>query len=257
MNKNKAKNFLYIISAVALSTSFVIKLIVDTVNRGNSKCMGNILPIEILVCTTVFSMLFFSFFFIIQYKIENRKNILSCIYNNRYLCCLLNNNYLNDFFEESTELINDVELAKYEQQVQTKEIWLLSSDLSVESGDNIFKEVVKTRLNEGVQYSFVALDSPLSRERARKIKNQYKSLFANKRIHFYLIEGNEYSLFLSLYALAIYNPSDNLENTQAYVCVGESGGSNTSIYAKLNQIHTQTATNITREIIRTTEEFIP
>lgn len=244
-------------SAVSLTMSFAIKLIVDTVNRGSSQCMGNKLPIEILVCTTVFSILFFSLFFVVQYKIENRKSVLSCIYNNRYLCCLLNNNYLKDFFEESTELINDVELAKYEQNVQTKEIWLLSSDLSVESGDSIFKDVVKTRLNDGVQYSFVALDSPLTRERARKIKNQYKSILTNKRIHFYLIEGNEYSLFLSLYALAIYNPSGNLGNTQAYVCVGESGGSNTSIYAKLNQIHTQTATNITREIIRTTEEFIP
>lgn len=257
MNKKRTKGFMYAISAVVLSISFVIKSVVDTVNSGNSQYMGNTLAIEILVCTTIFSMLFFSFFFIVQYKIEIRKNVLSCIYDNRYLCCLLNNNHLNDLFEESTELINDVELAKYEQQVQTKEIWLLSSDLSVESGDNIFKEVVKTRLNEGVKYSFVALDSPLTRERARKIKNQYKSLFANKRIHFYLIEGNDFSLFLSLYALAIYNPSDNIENTQAYVCVGESGGCDTSIYAKLNQIHTQTATNITREIIRITKEFIP
>lgn len=254
MNKKRINNFFNILSAAILTISFIIKTVIETVNNGFSQCMGNVLTIEILVCTIIFSMLFFSFFFIVQYKIENRKSLFSCIYNSQYLCCLLNNNSFNDFFKKSTELVNDVELAKYEQQIQTKEIWLLSPDLSVESSDNIFKEVVKTRLNEGVKYTFIALDSPLARERARKIKNQYKSFLTNKRMHFYLIKGNEYSLFLSLYSLAIYN---DLENTQAYVCVGESGGSDTSIYAKLNQIHTQTATDITRDIIQKTTEFIP
>ena len=76
-------------------------------------------------------------------------------------------------------------------------------------------------------------------------------------MHFYLLKSSDYDLFLSLYAVAIYNPTSNYENTQAYVCVGETNGSETSIYAKLNESHTQHATNIAREIIDKTEEYIP
>lgn len=232
-------------------------MIVDAINRDAAKRMDIELSIEILICTIIFSLMFFSVFAYVQYKIENRRNVLSCVYDSQYLCCLLGNCCPDIFFENTSELISDIELAKLEQQIQTKEIWLVSSDLSVEAGDNVFKEIVRSRLNEGVQYSFIALDSPIAQERAIKIKNQYKSIFVNKKLHFYLIKGNEYALFLSLYALAIYNPNDNTEDTKAYVCVGESGGSDTSIYARLNQNHTQTATNIVREIICKTSEFIP
>lgn len=172
------------------------------------------------------------------------------------MCCLLNYSSLEGIFENGSELLDDIRLAKYERQVETKEIWLLSSDLSVEEGDNVFREVVRARLNEGVCYFFISLDSPISRERTKKIKDRYKSFFSKRRMHFYLINIDEYALFLSLYSLAIYNPS-NLENIEAYVCVGETEGSETSIYAKLNKLHTQTATNITRNIIKITEEFIP
>ena len=130
-------------------------------------------------------------------------------------------------------------------------------DLSVEEGENVFKEVVKSRLFEGVKYSFIALDSPISRERAKKIKNQYKSFLTSKNMHFYLLKDSGYDLFLSLYAVAIYNPTNNYEDTQAYVCIGETNGSETSIYAKLNNFHTQHATSITREIINKTEEYTP
>lgn len=134
----------------------------------------------------------FCFFVYIQYKIEYKRIILSCSYNPKFMCCLLNYNSLEGIFENGSELLDDIKLAKYERQIETKEIWLLSPDLSVEEGNNVFREVVRARLNEGGCYSFVAPDSPISRERAKK------------RIHFYLIRGDEYALFLSLYSLAIY-----------------------------------------------------
>lgn len=257
MSNKRIKTILYCTSAAVIVFSFSLKLVIDAVNKNIAQGIDGVLSIRILVCSIIFALSIFSFFIFVQYKLENKRGLLSCIYNPKYMCCLLDNGSLDNIFEETTELMNDVELAKYERQVDTKEVWLLSPDLSCEEGENIFKEVVRVRLNEGIQYSFIALDSPISQERAKKIKEQYKSFFTNKNMHFYLISGDEFSLFLSLYSIAIYNPTDNLGSTQAYVCVGESEGSETSIYAKLNTIHTQTATNITREIIRNTKEFIP
>ena len=257
MGRNKKiRNIRYIFSTAAISLTFVIKLVLDAIYKNATQGITGKLSLQILVCSIIISLLGFVFFVYIQYKIENKRIILSCSYNPRFMCCLLNYCSLEGIFENGSELLDDIKLAKYERQIETKEIWLLSPDLSVEEGDNVFREVVRARLNEGGCYSFVALDSPISRERAKKIKNRYKSFFSKKRMHFYLINGDEYALFLSLYSLAIYNPS-NLEDIEAYVCVGETEGSETSIYAKLNELHTQTATNITRDIIKNTEEFNP
>ena len=254
-NKNR-KNLLYILSSVAISLTFIIKLVLDAIYKNAAQGMTGTLSLQILASSIIMSLLGFSLYVYVQYRIENRRKILSCSYNPNFMCCLLGSGSLEDILENGSELLDDIKLAKHERQIETKEIWLLSPDLSVEDGNNVFREVVRARLNEGVHYSFVALDSPISQERAKRIRNRYKSFFTKKRMHFYLISGDEYTLFLSLYSLAIYNPS-NEEDTEAYVCVGETEGSETSVYAKLNKLHTQTATNITREIIRYTKEFIP
>lgn len=255
MPSKKIKTVIYLFATTIISLSFIIKLVLDAMYKNTAQGINGKLSLQILIGSIIISLIGFTFFVYIQYRVENKRMILSCTYNPNFMCCLLNCGSLDSVLNNS-ELIDDIKLAKYERQIATKEIWLLSSDLSCEEGDNVFKEVVRARLSEGVHYSFIALNSPISQERAKKIWNQYKSFFKSRKIHFYLIDGSEYALFLSLYSLAIYNPSDATE-TQAYVCVGETSGSETSIYAKLNQYHTQTATNITREIIKNTKEFIP
>lgn len=254
MPSKKIKTLIYIFATTAISLSFIIKLLLDAMYKNTAQGISGKLSIQILIGSIIITLIGFTFFVYIQYRIESKRTMLSCTYNPNFMCCLLTCGSLDSVLSNS-ELIDDVKLAKYERQIVTKEIWLLSPDLSCEEGENVFKEVVRARLNEGVHYSFIALNSPVSQERAKKIRNQYKSFFTSKKMHFYLIEGSEYALFLSLYSLAIYNPS-NSTDTQAYVCVGETSGSGTSVYAKLSQYHTQTATNITREIIKNTEEFI-
>lgn len=256
MRNKKNKNLLYILSSAAISLTFIIKLVFDAIYKNVAQGITGTLSLQILACSIIMSLLGFALYVYIQYRVENKRKILSCSYKPNFMCCLLDSGSLEGILDNGSELLDDIKLAKHERQIETKEIWLLSPDLSVEDGNNVFREVVRARLNEGVHYSFVALDSPISQERAKRIRNRYKSFFTKKRMHFYLINGDEYTLFLSLYSLAIYNPSD-AENTEAYVCVGETEGSETSVYAKLNELHTQTATSITRKIIRNTEEFIP
>lgn len=256
MKNRKTKNLLYILSSAVFSLLFIIKPVLDELYNNAAQGITGKLSLQILACSIIMSLLGFTFFVYLQYRVESKRRVLSCSYNPNYMCCLLGSGSLDGILENGSELLDDIKLAKHERQVDTKEIWLLSPDLSVEDGNNVFREVVRARLNEGVHYSFVTLDSPLSQERAKRIRDRYKLFFTKKRMHFYLINGDEYTLFLSLYSLAIYNPS-NAEDTEAYVCVGETEESETSVYAKLNELHTQTATNITREIIRNTEEFIP
>lgn len=256
MRNTKKPNLLYILSSAAISLTFIIKLVLDAIYKNTAQGITGILSLKILVCSIIMSLLGFALYVYVQYRVESKQKILSCPYNPNFMCCLLESGSLEGILENGSELLDDIKLAKHERQIETKEIWLLSPDLSVEDGNNVFREVVRARLNEGVHYSFVALDSPISQERAKRIRNRYKSFFTKKRMHFYLINGDEYTLFLSLYSLVIYNPS-NAEDTEAFVCVGETEGSETSVYAKLNELHTQTATNITREIIRNTKEFIP
>lgn len=257
MRNKKIKKFFYTIASIEFSIIFVIKIIIDNLQKSFAIGVSNIFFTKIIISSILISLTFFIIFIYFQFRIENETTALSCIHNSTTKCCLYNSVSLQNYFKMNNETITDIELARYERNVETKEIWLLSIDLSVEEGENVFKEVVKSRLLEGVKYSFIALDSPISRERAKKIKNQYKSFLTKKNMHFYLLESSNYDLFLSLYAVAIYNPTSNYENTQAYVCIGETNGSETSIYAKLNEAHTQYATNITREIIDKTEEYIP
>lgn len=257
MRNKRIKKFFYIIVSINVTIIFVIKIVVDNLQKSFATGIPNDFFIKIVISSIFISLTFFIAFTYFQFKIENKPTALSCLYNPMTKCCLYNSISLQKYFKINNETITDVELAKYERNVETKEIWLLSIDLSVEESENIFKEVVKSRLFEGVKYSFIALDTPISRERAKKIKNQYKSFLTNKNMHFYLLKSSSYDLFLSLYALAIYNPTSDYENPRAYVCIGETNGSETSIYAKLNETHTQQATNITREIISTTEEYIP
>lgn len=241
--------------AVEIAIIPIFIAIIDSINGSNE--IDKIDETKIILSTAVLSLIFFSSVIYFQYKIENRSKVLSCIYSPDTKCCLSYYMPLDTIYGTTHEVITDIELAEYELTVETDEIWLLSLDLSVECGDNIFKEVVRSRLKEGVQYNFISIKSPLAKERAIEIKRRYKSLFSSKKIHFYLLENNEYYLFLSLYSVAIYNPTNSDDGTQAYVCIGESNGSETSIYAKLNKTHTKIATNITREIIENTVEFYP
>lgn len=257
MRNKKIKKFFYIIISIEVAIIFIIKIIIDYLQKSFTTGLSNIFLTKIVILSILISLISFTILIYFQFKIENKSTALSCIHNSTTKCCLYNSVSLQNYFKINNETITDIELAKYERNVETKEIWLLSIDLSVEEGENIFKEVVKSRLQEGVKYSFIALDSPISRERAKKIKSQYRSFLTSKNMHFYLLKSSDYDLFLSLYAVAIYNPTSNYENTQAYVCIGETNGSETSIYAKLNESHTQYATNITREIIDKTEEYIP
>ena len=255
-NRNGRLKRIGALSTFILSFAFVIKIVVDAIYKTASQGVSALMLLQFLVCSIIISFTGFILFVYVQYKIENKRSVLSCTYNPRFMCCLLNQGTPDNFYSNGLELLNDIELAKVERQVDTKEIWLLSPDFSAEEGDNVFREVVRTRLNEGVHYSFVALNCPIAQERAKKIKDQYYSFYTKRRIHFYLIDGNEYALFLSLYSLVIYNPSKP-KNTEAYVCVGETEGCETSVYAKLHKNHTQTATSITREIIKNTQEFQP
>ena len=257
MRNKKIRKLIYSFLILEISLTFIIRVILDEVNKNLMKGIEEKFIFKLLLCSIAFSLISFVVFILFQYKLERKEKNLSCIYSPSTRCCLSNCISLDNNFRFSNEIITDLELAKYERMVDTKEIWLLSLDLSVEEGENVFKEVVRSRLYEGVHYSFIALNTPISRERAKKIKSQYKSIFTSKHMHFYLLNDNEYGLFLSLYALAIYNPTDNLQKTQAYVCVGETSGSETSIYAKLDKNHAQIATNITREIINTNKEYIP
>lgn len=257
MRNKKIKKVLYILISMEVAIIFVIKIIIDYLQKNFTTGISNVFLTKIVISSVIISLISFIILVYFQFKIENKPTALSCIHNSATKCCLYNSVSLQNYFKINNETITDVELARYERNVETKEIWLLSIDLSVEEGENIFKEVVKSRLLEGVKYSFIALDSPISRERAKKIKNQYKSFLTSKNMHFYLLESSDYDLFLSLYAVVIYNPTSNYENTRAYVCIGETNGSETSIYAKLNERHTQHATNITREIINKTEEYFP
>lgn len=257
MRNKKIKKLLHIIISLEVSISFIIKIIIDYLQKGFTSEISNIFLTRMVISSIFISLTSFVVLVYFQFKIENKPTALSCIHNSTTKCCLYNSVSLQNYFKINNETITDIELARYERNVETKEIWLLSIDLSVEEGENIFKEVVKSRLLEGVKYSFITLDSPISRERAKKIKNQYKSFLTSKNMHFYLLKSSDYDLFLSLYAVAIYNPTSNYENTRAYVCIGETNGSETSIYAKLSERHTQYATNITREIIDKTEEYIP
>ncbi|MCH5320552.1 MAG: hypothetical protein J1E36_02235 [Eubacterium sp.] len=257
MRNKKIKKIFYFIVSMEIAIIFAIKIILDNLQKSFATSISNMFFTKIVISSILISLTFFIIFICFQFRIENEPTALSCIYNSTTRCCLYNSISLQNYFKLNNETITDIELARYERNVETKEIWLLSIDLSVEEGVNVFKEVVKSRLFEGVKYSFIALDTPISRERAKKIKNQYKSFLTNKKMHFYLLKSSDYDLFLSLYAVAIYNPTSNNENTQAYVCIGETNGSETSIYAKLNESHTQYATNITREIINKTEEYIP
>lgn len=182
MGQNKKiRNIRYIFSTAAISLAFVIKIVLDAIYKNATQGITRTLSLQILVCSIIMSLLGFGFFVYIQYRIENKRIILSCTYNPKYMCCLLNYSSLEGIFENGSELLDDIRLAKYERQVETKEIWLLSSDLSVEEGDNVFREVVRARLNEGVCYFFISLDSPISRERAKKIKDRYKSFFFKKK----------------------------------------------------------------------------
>lgn len=257
MRNKKIKKIFYIIISVEVSIIFVIKIFIDYLQKSFTTDIPNIFLTKIVISSILISLTSFIILIYFQFKIENEPTALSCIHNSTTKCCLYNSVSLQNYFKINNETVTDIELARYERDVETKEIWLLSIDLSVEEGENVFKEVVKSRLLEGVKYSFIALDSPISRERAKNIKNQYKSLLTSKNMHFYLLKSSDYDLFLSLYAVAIYNPTSNYEKTRAYVCIGETDGSETSIYAKLNERHTQYATNITREIIKKTEEYIP
>lgn len=257
MRNKKIKKFFYIIISLELAISFIIKIVIDYWQKSFTSSIANIFLTKMVILSILISLTSFIILVYFQFKVENKPTALSCIHNSTTKCCLYNSVSLQNYFKINNEIITDVELAKYERNVETKEIWLLSIDLSVEEGENIFKDVVKSRLLEGVKYSFIALDSPVSRERAKKIKNQYKSFLTRKNMNFYLLKSSDYDLFLSLYAVAIYNPTSNYENTRAYVCIGETDGSETSIYARLNERHTQHATNITREIIDNTERYIP
>lgn len=257
MRNKKIKKIIYVISSVAVSMPFIVKIAMDILQKNFMTNISTKFVTKIVISSILISLTFFVVFIRFQFRIENEPTALSCIYCPTTKCCLCNSISLQNYFKINTETITDVELARYERNVETKEIWLISMDFSVEESENIFKEVVRNRLFEGVKYSFIALDTPISRERAKKIKNQYKSFLTNKNMHFYLLGSSEYDLFLSLYSIAIYNPTSNYEQTRAYVCIGETNGSETSIYAKLNKDHTQYATSITREIINKTEEYIP
>lgn len=178
MGQNKKiRNIRYIFSTVAISFAFVIKIVLDAIYKNATQGITRTLSLQILICSIIMSLFGFALFVYIQYRIEYKRIILSCAYNPKFMCCLLNYGSLEGILENSSALLDDIRLAKYERQVETKEIWLLSPDLSVEEGNNVFREVVRTRLNEGVCYFFISLDSPISRERAKKIKNYYKSFF--------------------------------------------------------------------------------
>ena len=257
MPTKRLKVFLYLLSALAVALAFVIKLLLDGIYKNAAQGISASLALQMLFSSIALTLFGFFICMYSQYRTKNKRKVLACAYDQSSMCCLLNSGLTHSLFGDDSEIVDDVELAKYEREIVTNAIWLLSPDLSCEEGDNVFKEVVRSRLNEGVHYSFIALDSPISRERATRIWNEYKTFFTKKKMHFYLIDGEEYSLFLSLYSIAIYDPFNNAGGTCAYVCIGETEGSDTSIYAKINRAHTQIATNITREIIRTTREFVP
>lgn len=257
MRNKKIKKFLYCIAVAEITIIFAVKIIIDNLKSIFTAGISTDFITKIVIFSVLMSLAIFIIFIYFQFKIENEPTALSCIHNSKTRCCLYNSVSLQNYFKINNETLTDIELARYERNVDTKEIWLISMDFSVEEGENIFKEVVRSRLFEGVKYSFIALDSPISKERAKKIKNQYKSFLTKTNMHFYLLGNSEYDLFLSLYAVAIYNPTSSYEKAQAYVCIGETDGSETSIYAKLNDAHTQYAINITREIIEKTKEYIP
>lgn len=256
MSNNKFKHIINFISIVLLSLSFIIKLFADNIykNLSQSANINNALMLKIITSSIIIVLIEFSFYVCIQLISENRESNLSCVHNSKFMCCLSNYS-LDNLLNNNSELIDGIRLAKYERQVKTKAIWILSPDLSCEVGNNVFKEVVRSRLSEGVKYYFIALNSNISQERARTIKKQYSTLFNKNNMHFYLIDGNEYSLFLSLYSIVIYNP-ENPEKECAYVCVGETSENTNSVYSKLNSAHTKLAINITRDIINNTNEFI-
>lgn len=255
-NKGVRKYF-YLLSSLIIVLAFIIKPILDSIYKNVAQEFSNEFSLLILLCSIF--IVFFSFlvFVYIQYKVRHRQTILACTYDPSIMCCLMNFESGGKLFGDDKEILNDVELAKHEREVTTNEIWLLSPDLSCEASENVFTEVVRARLNEGVDYFFIALDSELSRERVRKIRNQYLNCFTKKRMHFYLIQDEVYTLFLSMYSIAIYDPVNKYGKNSVFICVGETKGSDTSIYLKVKESHAQAATNITRSIIEKTSEYIP
>ncbi len=252
MLRNRIKKIFYISSCIIAILSFAIKVIIDKIG-STSLNISSHTYIKILVFSIIFTLMVYTLLIYFKYNNDTRRSACSCIYDPKFLCCFLHANHLKEFYGENSKIFDDVELAEIEINVKTKEIWLLSPDFSCEEGNNTFDYVVSTRLREGVHYRFVALDTPISRERARRIFKKYSTIVTRKYIHFYLITSDEYSLFLSLYSLAIYNPT-NID-TEAYVCIGETGNNENAIYAKLNEKHTQLATETVRELLENSKEI--
>ena len=131
-------------------------------------------------------------------------------------------------------LIDEFTLAEFELTCNTKEIWLISSDFSVESTDNIFQSIVEKNLRRGISYTLFALDTKIARDRAVRIQNMYSHIKRRGKISVKFIDPKDAKLVFMMYNFAIYNPlhTQGMDQT-AIICFGENDDTVRSIYRRL------------------------
>jgi len=195
--------------------------------------------------------------------------MISCIHCEDLLCCLqsirphvitqsgetknilsLSNRVQNGSHHELTD---EFELAAKEAQTK-REVWILSPDLSYETKDNNFMNVVKHNLcYRKVNYVFIALRNDVSKQNANAIYSRYRTLRNFWRMKFYMVDDEQFYLALHLYSLVIYDPRPNPQKevvSEAFLCVGENEDDVRSIYKSLNPERTIKAAGVVDNILK-------
>lgn len=129
------------------------------------------------------------------------------------------------------------ELEEIEKNVdEDDQIWVLTSDVKLETTVSIISETMKTNLNRGVKYRYYIPDTVKNSASVLELNRRYK-----KYPNFELIKiDSKYKLLFERFDVIIYSPDRNFtEGRSAFICVNFSNIDNSIAFKKIAEEDTK------------------
>lgn len=129
------------------------------------------------------------------------------------------------------------ELEEIEKNVdEDDQIWVLTSDVKLETTVNIVSETMKMNLNRGVKYKYYIPDTVKNNASVLELKRRYK-----KYSNFELIKiDSKYKFLFERFDVIIYSPDRNFtEGRSAFICVNFSNIDSSIAFKKITEEDTK------------------
>jgi hypothetical protein len=118
-------------------------------------------------------------------------------------------------------------LSKIESTLPINAVWILSSNLSDELNDELFKNIVVDNIKRGVAYTYFHSNKEGENLKAKKLKSKFEdSIFCTS------IDDKKYKLLFSFIDIVIFDPLS--EQTVAYVGIAKNVLLGNVLYIKLD-----------------------